>query len=186
LLNEQGQLVVIAEVGIALAGFSSLMAILGSRPAEADVVMDRIRLLASLVASLSTTAFALFPIVLGNFLSDPESVWRGASALSLGIILPYRVYSMLDARRSRRLFGSRGLRAFAAYLLVAGGDLLFITVLFGVAASHAAGLYVLALYFGLLLAGITFLWFAISLLERSPRPPDSGRGEPGSSGGRRP
>ena len=53
----------VAEVGIALAGFSTLVAVLGVRSGRADPRLDAVRLQIMLESSLFVVAFSLFPLI---------------------------------------------------------------------------------------------------------------------------
>lgn len=66
----------VAEIAVAFAGFSGLVATLGRREQGALFTEDRVRLAVLLGASLSTTAFALLPARA----EDPEVIERASAA----------------------------------------------------------------------------------------------------------
>lgn len=91
-------LLTIAELAIAFAGFSGIVATLGRRDGGAIFPEDRVRISVLLGASLSTTAFALLPFALWEIAGSPERVWRIVSAL----YVPYGLAIMLVGERHAR------------------------------------------------------------------------------------
>lgn len=70
-------LLTFAEIGVAFAGFASLISLLGA----ASEVIDVSRLLGMVRTSLFATAFALFPFVPSALGVSEASVWRISGAL---------------------------------------------------------------------------------------------------------
>ncbi len=66
----------VAELAIALAGFASIVAIIGRRQARDDATMDAIRLRGMLEFSLLAAAFALLPLLPFHAGLSENSTWR--------------------------------------------------------------------------------------------------------------
>ena len=91
-------LATIAELAVAFAGFSGIVAALGRREQGVVFPEDRVRLAVLIGSSLSTTAFALLPFALWEVAGTPERVWAFSSA----IYIPYGLTIMLVGERAAR------------------------------------------------------------------------------------
>ena len=74
---ETDALSTIAEIGVALAGFSAVIGVLGSRSGRSDTRVDALRLQAMLESGLMVAFFALLPVLITVF---------GAVALALFVL----------------------------------------------------------------------------------------------------
>ena len=147
----------VAEIAVALAGFSALVSVLAGRTQRSDARLDSSRLLLSLEASLFVAAFALFPLLPLKFGLDEAFSWRLAAGVYLASDL---AFSVSITRRSAALgadvLATKGL-SWAAWIFSALGQLsLFLAVL------HLAGappdtLFFVALYLNLINAGLCFM-----------------------------
>ena len=72
---------VYSELGVALAGFGMLGSVFSSRRGSDHPELDAFRLRNLVNGSAVLTFGGLFPLVLGNFLLSPPTVWRTASIL---------------------------------------------------------------------------------------------------------
>lgn len=88
----------IAELAVAFAGFSGIVAALGRGGEGAVFPEDRVRLAMLIGSSLSTTAFALLPLALWEVAGPAERVWALASA----IYIPYGLAVVLVGERAVR------------------------------------------------------------------------------------
>ena len=78
----------LAEVGVAIGGFSGVVAVLGARGEGQWTPDDRLRLAFLLVCSMTVVFFSLLPLAMGALHMPPTVVWRVASALlALWLIL---------------------------------------------------------------------------------------------------
>jgi hypothetical protein len=154
----------LAEVAIAIAGFSALVALLGTRVGRASPKLDAFRLQIMLEASLFVVALALLPLVVFELGAADKAGWRVSAALFLGADLLLTVFTLRRARRYRDLLQGAD-RALGVLVRALGyvGDVLVLIVVLGVVAEKSAGLYLAALYLNLLLAGILFVRFAASI-----------------------
>jgi hypothetical protein len=99
-MDETQVLVGVAEVAIALAGFSGLVVVFRAR--ESWSAVDRSGLTALLLLSLATAAFAFLPLTIWEIAGSEDRVWRASSALwSIGDI-GFVVWLRSRAARLRR------------------------------------------------------------------------------------
>ena len=94
-MEVEGTLTVLAEIAIAIAGFSGIVAGVGRRAGSEWTVADRLRLSMLLQISLTVAFFSLFPLVLASADIDSTYVWQISSASWLVAI----VVSFSFARR---------------------------------------------------------------------------------------
>jgi len=80
-VNPQDVLVLAAELGIGLAGFSSLSAALKSRGSKNHTRYQRARVNTLVFSSLGVALFAYVPMVLALALDDPGIPWQITSAI---------------------------------------------------------------------------------------------------------
>ena len=161
LLSESLSLV--AELAIALAGFASLVTIIGRRQGREDRVLDAIRLRSMLEFSLLTAAFALLPLVPFHAGLSQNSTWRLCAALFAGSGGLYSIYwfrrlSDIADYQVRRpwtfLWISLSVSAVVVLLAVATGWL-----------PKPEAAYLWGLYAYLSIAALIFLRLVRSLLE---------------------
>jgi hypothetical protein len=94
----------LAEVGIALAGFSGIVAVLGGRAQGSWPDIDRLRLSILLQTSFSAVLWSFAPIVLFYAELDPPVTWSitsGSYALYLVIGVGYRIRQTRAIARSQ-------------------------------------------------------------------------------------
>ncbi len=152
----------IAEIGVAFAGFASLITLIG----RSSEYIDSSRLLGMVKNSLMVVAFALFPFVPAGFgLSEP-TIWRVSGALF------FVVYAAQTYRAWWRLYRSwrRGLwKMRAGYFTFPLGGVGVVCALSAALVSSpqmAAGFYLAGLGAGLSVAGILFLGVFVSFVEQ--------------------
>lgn len=97
-LNPVETLLAIAEIATALAGFSGVVVVFGSRSQGSWHAGDRMRLSFLLEASLAAGGFALLTLLLLNTTGDEGLAWTAAGA----IWVLYTVYSLASSRRRIR------------------------------------------------------------------------------------
>ncbi len=79
-MEVDGTLTVLAEIAIAIAGFSGIVAGVSRRAVSEWTVTDKLRLSMLLQISLSVAFFSLFPLVLASADIDSTYVWQISSA----------------------------------------------------------------------------------------------------------
>ena len=148
---------------MALAGFSSLVGVIGSRSGRSHPHIDALRLRVMLQTSLAVALFALVPFIPSKFGASDLVVWRlSASAflvaeagLLLVLLRQYRSVADLLEPADRRYEAG-----FHSVSVVADG-LLFWS-LFLASAQTIAAFYFTALVVLLAVAGVQFIRFAAS------------------------
>lgn len=88
-------LVGLAEIAVALAGFTGVVVVFGSRSAGSWHPGDRLRLGFLLEASLTAGGFALLALVLYISMESPQNAW----ALVSSLWALYMVHSLYKSRR---------------------------------------------------------------------------------------
>jgi len=155
-----GNLALVAELAIGLAGFSGLVAMVGRRTGHDAPEVDAARLRAALEFSLLTTAFALLPSLPSEAGMRNSEVWRLCSALFAGSGFAYTVFKMRTVR-SLPNFSFRGWYVFWPSLS-ASAILVLIAAALAIVPLTAA--YLWGLYVYLTLSALTFLRLVLSLL----------------------
>jgi hypothetical protein len=165
-LSQQDLLLTTAEVAVAIAGFATLLTILGRRRGETESAINSIRLRAMLETSFLVIAFCFFPLLLNEFGIPIEWVWRGSS---LGLALAGGSYTLYRVGVARSIFGTyfgpnRVFQSFT-YGVIAAWEVVLLLNAGGTFPSLAAAVYVTILYVQLLMAGLFFLRLVASILQ---------------------
>ncbi len=154
-------LLAVAEIAIAFAGFSSIVAVLGQRTSGRWGRADVFRLAAMVQSSLITLLFAFLPLCLSFLGLGEPAAWVVASILLAGAIA---LLTSLSHLRARSLYSpaessSAGTsRGIAAAMLLLGGLIVALQVcnIFGVVFKRGPGPYITGL---VLLLGISAVQF---------------------------
>ena len=88
-------LVGLSEIAVALAGFTGVVVVFGSRSAGSWLPGDRLRLVFLLEASLTAGGFSLLALVLYTSLQNPRNAW----AIVSGLWALYMLYSLYTSHR---------------------------------------------------------------------------------------
>jgi hypothetical protein len=149
-------LIGVAEIAVSLAGFASLVSLLGRRGDERSRAAGARRLRGMLEVSLRNAAFALLPLPFLESALSETAVWRVASGLYLVAVLAY--LALLRRREGGFPYERWLLRVTLVTLgltvLASGANV------FGLGGERAFSLYLANLLLGLVTAGFTFLSFA--------------------------
>jgi len=114
-MNASDALATIAEIAIAVAGFSGVAAVLGRRSQGEWSPEDVFRLRALLLSSFSIVFFCFVPIVLGLAALAPSRIW----ALSSGAWLAWLIFTAaLRISQGRRISKATGDRLDRRYMVV--------------------------------------------------------------------
>lgn len=168
-MGETDELVAIAEIAIALAGFSAVIGVLGTRSGRSDLRVDALRLQVMLECALGIVAFALIPLLLGRFGFEADMPWRIASAAFLCYAIPNEILAHVRTRHIKDMKLLRLNVNTLNWCLSITADLAMLGVLLGVWGTRANACYLLGLYLMLLMAGVLFVQFAASTFV--PREP---------------
>ena len=153
-------LFILAELAVALAGFSAVIGVLSSRRDSADLTVNALRLQVMLETCFMVAAAALLPVLLDKFNISHSALWRGASALFLCIAIPFEFIAHKRTKDLPKMTLNKMNVNTVNWALSLGADLLLVVILINVAGARSEALYLDALFSQLTLAGILFVQFA--------------------------
>jgi hypothetical protein len=157
---ERDVLLTLAELAVALAGFSAIIGVLGARKSSADIKVNALRLQVMLETSFMVAAAALIPVLLDQFNLSPAMLWRVAAAIFLCMAIPYEFIARKRTKDMPDMTLTRVNINTINWGLSIGADLILITILFGFIAKNPDAFYLVTLLSQLTLAGILFVQFA--------------------------
>ena len=171
---DSDSLTLMAELAIALAGFASLVAIIGQRLSRDSPAVQATRLRAMLESSLLTGAACVIPLVAAKSPMPLAAVWRGSSA-ALMVAMALLSAHHLRLRRSGTAGPDRSYQS-PRWWLVTATCLQFSAML--VLGLNTVGLvpwteaaYLFAPAALLIYAGLLFLQIVVSFLSATPEGP---------------
>jgi hypothetical protein len=159
----------IAEVSIAFAGFTSVVAVLGRRATGDWAEIDRFRLSQMLSSSLATLLLSLLPLILAHLHLSERATWGWASV----VLAMYLIFAAVSGPRRIRGLPSQErpqiIRPLAGAMVVVAGAIVAFLVLnvAGIFFQREPGPYLLGLYF--LLAFSAFQFTRLLLVIRPGR-----------------
>ncbi len=161
-------LLTFAEVAVAFAGFASLVAILGERPARDDPHINSVRMRAMVLYSLMVVMFSLLPLLLHRYEIAEAVIWRassGALAVAVGCVGFWLTRAVLAVRSSGPQTGS----AIAIAVAIPIPTLLAATLLLAANATTTvfvkpAAVYLTGLGLLVFLSGFAFSLVVFSFL----------------------
>jgi hypothetical protein len=92
----------VAEASVAFAGFTGVVAVLGSRSSGGWRPVDVIRFRAMVASSLLMLGFAILPILLHYLGLSPRAYWATSSAF-LGCVLPLWLWRTIALQQKHRV-----------------------------------------------------------------------------------
>ena len=159
-MEPQDTLLTIAEIAIALAGFASLITVIGHRSSGTAHAAGALRLRLMLELSFRNAAFALLPLPFVQIAPSDPMLWRIFSGLYL-VVTTIHVALRLrtgDADTGP-LFTFPSLILFGITVLVSGANVL------GLGGAYAFSLYLTNILLGLGSAGLMFLSVAATVFH---------------------
>ena len=159
----------LGEVAAAFAGFSGVVAALGSRSAGEWSVAARFRFENLLITSIAAALLAFLPIAIGQFPVAPAVTW-GCSSAVLGLFCASFAALRIPRLRSASSKDLEPLRRWMALFLV----LLFATFVAQIAnaaawpAPRSGGPYVAGILALLLVSALQFTLLALSIQNDKP------------------
>ncbi len=144
-MDETDILLTVAEIGVALAGFASLAAILGRRDKHTDPLVNAIRLRGLLDAGLSTMLLALIGVLMLKIGGQSDWVWQAAAGAGLVFVSTIGTAAFRREKLRRHLPGFRKIASAIMFALVATTF-----VGFAIIVVDLAGDYGFHIYFGML------------------------------------
>jgi hypothetical protein len=160
-VEHRDTLLTLAEIAVALAGFTGIVGVLGRRTQNATHAISWLRLRAMLEVSLRNAAFAVLPIPFLGLMSSETVVWRVASGAYFVAVVAY-----ILLRRRSEISTNGGLALTRPFLVLLPISLLAcVANVLGFGGSNAFSLYLLSLVLGLVTAGMLFLSVAATLFN---------------------
>ena len=104
-MDSHDALTTLAEIAIAIAGFSGIAAVLGRRNQGEWSPSDVVRLRSLLVVSFTIVIFCFFPIILSLAVADSEKVWAVSSGAWIVQSVVAILFGVRDARQVVRTTG---------------------------------------------------------------------------------
>ena len=159
---ETDLLFLIAEISVALAGFSAVIGVLGSRPSASDIRVDALRLQVMLESCLVVAAASIVPVLLSYFEVNAGTEWRLASAAFLLVQLPMEIVGFRRTRNMPDMKLSKFNENTINWCLSLGADLVMLGVLLELVGNQASAYYMLGVFSLLVMSGLLFIQFAAS------------------------
>jgi hypothetical protein len=157
---EKDLLLTIAEVAVALAGFSAIVGLLGNRSGRSGIKVDALRLQVMLELGLSVAAAAFLPVLISLFEFDLWTTWRIAAALWLALAIPSEIIAWFRTREMPDMKLDRLNVNTINWLLCLLSDTVMFLLVIGFFESRTGAVYLLALFMYLSAAAILFVQFA--------------------------
>jgi hypothetical protein len=157
-------LLTIAELAVALAGFASLVSVIGRRQAGRSRDVDGFRLRSMLENAFRVAALALVPLPFLQIAPSDPTVWRLTSGLYLAVTVIYVPFTIHRARSYPGVFRDRWLMV-SLLSLSSIGTLTNLANVLGLGGSSAFSLYLASLLVGLGTVGVIFMSVANSLFR---------------------
>jgi len=149
-----------AEIAIALAGFASLISVIGRRPSDVSRATGSLRLRLMLEVSFRNAAFALLPLPFLQIAPSDPTLWRIFSGLYL-VVTTIHVAVRLrtgDANSGRLL-------AFPSLILFGVTVGASVANVLGLGGAQAFSLYLANILLGLGSGGLMFLSVAATVFD---------------------
>lgn len=171
-MDETDILLTLAEIGVALAGFASLAAVLGRRYRNTAPLVNAIRLRGLLDAGISAMMLALIGVLMLQIGGESPWVWQGAAAVGLFFVSTIGTAAFRREKLRRHLPGFRKRASFIMFTLVAMVFVGFTIITAGLAGEFGFQIY-LAMLLLLLVICCTMFVLVIASLMKSEQGPDS-------------
>lgn len=164
-MDETDILLTVAEIGVALAGFASLAAILGRRDKATDPLVNAIRLRGLLDAGLSAMLLALVGVLMLQIGGAQEWVWRAAAVVGIVFVSTIGTAAFRREKLRRHLPGFRQRASIVMFSLVAAAFLGFVFISSGFAGHYGFHLYFAILCLLLIICCTMFVLVIASLMK---------------------
>ena len=176
-MDEIEILLTVAEIGVALAGFASLAAVLGRQQKGTDPLVNAIRLRGLLDAGLSTMLLALIGVLMIQVGGSAAWVWQTAAGAGIVFVSTIGTAAFRREKLRRHLPGFRRRASFIMFTLVAVAFLGYVFVSLGLAGAFGFHVYFAILLLLLIICCTMFVLVIASLMHstRAGTLPSSGR-----------
>lgn len=160
---ERDVLFTLAELAVALAGFSAIIGVLSTRKGSSEIRVNSLRLQVMLETCFMVAAASLIPVLLDQFSMAPAALWRVASAAFLCILIPYEFIARNRTKDMPNMTLTKMNINTINWGLSIGGDLVLIAILFSLVGAYSEAFYLVTLLLQLVVAGILFIQFAAEI-----------------------
>ena len=155
-----GTLLTVAELAVALAGFASLVSVIGRRQNDTSREVESMRLQMMLEVAFRNAAFAVLPLPFLQLAPSDPIVWRISSGLYIVVIGARFLLRVTLQRRIRKRWLTVSTLILVSITGVAG-----LANVLGLGGSNAFSLYLANLLLGLASAALFFLSVATSIFR---------------------
>jgi hypothetical protein len=157
---EKDVLFTLAELGVALAGFSAIVGVLSTRKEATSRRINALRLQVMLETCFMVVAAALLPVLLDKFGIQGGVLWQAASAGFLCVAIPFEFIARRRTKELPTMTLTRINVNTVNWALSLGADLVLAAILLNLVGALQEAFYLVALCFQLAVAGILFVQFA--------------------------
>ena len=158
-----------AELAVALAGFSAIIGVFGSRRDATNLKVNALRLQVMLETCFMVAAAALIPVLLDKFDLSQSAIWRVASGVFLCMAIPFEFVARSRTKHMPNMTLTKFNVNTINWALSLGADLLLVAILINVISAWSDAIYFVALFSQLTLAGILFVQFAADMFAHADR-----------------
>lgn len=163
-MDETDILLTVAEIGVALAGFASLAAILGRRYKNTDPLVNAIRLRGLLDAGLSTMLLALFGVLMLQIGGSNLWVWQVAGIAGVLFVSTIGTAAFRREKLRRHLPGFRQRASVVMFVIVAVTFVGFAAIGTGLTGDFGFPVYLGMLFLLLVICCTMFVLVIASLM----------------------
>jgi len=157
---ERDVLFTLAELAVALAGFSAIIGVLSTQKRSSDVRVNSLRLQVMLETCFMVVAASLIPVLLDQFNTAPGVLWRAAAVAFLCMAIPYEFVARNRTKDMPNMTLTKMNINTVNWGLSITADLVLVAIVFGLVGAYSEAFYLVALLLQLTLSGILFVQFA--------------------------
>ena len=159
-MTEKDFFFTLAELAVALAGFSAIVGVLGSRRGSRDNKVNSLRLQVMLETCFVVAAASLFPVILDQFDMAPAALWRTASAVYLCVAIPFEFVAQNRTRGMPNMTLTSININTVNWSISIVADFIAVAILLSLVGPYSEAFYLVTLLLQLVVAGIIFVQFA--------------------------
>jgi hypothetical protein len=150
-------LLTLAEVSVAIAGFSGVVIVLGNRQKSVTRRISAIMTQGMVIGGLQAVVISILPILLSESGLEPQTAWRVACVLFGLIYAAGTAYFFVRTARLDDYQRQHTAAGPSLFFLSAGASMLLLTAGAGAFGSFASGVYMACLLFHLSVTAFGFL-----------------------------
>lgn len=150
----------IAEIAVALAGFSAIVGVLSARKGEVSLKVNALRLQVMLETCFVVLAAALLPVLLEKFGLDSTVIWRASSGAILCVVIPFEFVAQKRTKDMPSMTWTKFNVNTVNWGLSISADLILLAILINMVGTNAEAFFLIVLCLELALAANLFVQFA--------------------------